>query len=363
MIPVEYYSLVYYIVLSIFVFLFGYLRLCVSNNVELDNKYINNILSLLLLLVVIFFIGLRDPYGSFMYLGDTRAYTRAYEQIASTNLFETKDIGFSLVMSIIFYLGAPIQLFYVICAFLYVIPPYFAFKRWFQENAFYALLMYVTAMSFWAFGINGLRNGLAASIFIFALAFVDKKWLMLLLMFLSVSFHKSMLLLVLMCFIAWFVRNTKYLIIAWICCALVSIFVGPGIEGYLIPYLSKLEDTRVAIYQEESLMVFANKSFRIDFFLYSSLPIWVGWYYTYKKRYKDAFYTLLLNTYILANSVWILFFMYVPFTDRYAYLSWLLMPILLLYPLLKESMIENRYRTIGAMITLNLLFTLIIFFK
>lgn len=364
MIPVEYYSSSYFIVLSGFVLLFGFLRLCIPNNANLDNKSINDFLSLFLLLITILFIGLRDPYGSFKYLGDTRAYTHTYMQIGSINLLQAKDIGFSFFMKMLFKCDISIQLFYLISAFFYVVLPYLAFRRWFRENAFYALLMYVTAMSFWVFGINGLRNGLATSIFIFALSFMDKKWLMFSLMILSVLFHKSMLLMLLIFLVSlYFIKDTKKLCYLWFACNFLCFIIGPEMKDLTMRYLSDIDDKRVSNMVSEDLAAFTSTSFRFDFVLYSAIPIGISWYLIFIKKYEDSFYVILVNIYLLSNSIWILFFMYVPFTNRYAYLSWFLMPIILIYPLLKTTTKDIPYKTIGFFISCNLLFTLIMFLK
>ena len=361
---IELYSFKYYITLSAFMFIFVYLRLCVSNdNTFFKNNSINSFLSFLLLFIIIAFIGFRDPEPDVAGGYDTKTYTSMYREIANIDFSESegKDIGFFFLMKLSNTFGFSIIFFYLMCAFLYIVPVYMAFKKWFSKNAFYALAMYITAMSFWSFGINGVRNGLAVSLFIYSLRFIDKKWIAYIIMAVSVLFHKSMLLPIIF-FLFFFVEfSTKKIISIWFVSVIICLIFGTVI-GDSITSLLEIIDTR-AQYMYDVQPEFLNNSFRFDFIIYSSLPILLGYYYIYKKKYSDRFYIQLLNTYILTNAVWILFFMYVPFSNRYAYLSWCIMPIIIIYPLLKERILKKQYKYIGLIILGNLLFTILMFLK
>ena len=125
--------------------------------------------TILLLVIATLFVGLRNPFGSWRYFGDTYKYTLIYQKIQSDPLWVyNKDFGFYYYMKFMAnFFG--IQAFYLITAILYVFPVFFSFQKWFKKYAFFAVVMYVSSMSFWSFGINGMRNGLATSFFIFAL--------------------------------------------------------------------------------------------------------------------------------------------------------------------------------------------------
>jgi hypothetical protein len=332
---------------------------------QLDNGQINQIWCIVLLLVTILFIGLRDPWGAFEYFGDTRAYSRAFENIFYIDAEAQKDIGFYYLMKF----GAwflNLQLFYLLCAFLYVFSVYATFKKWFADNTIYALAIYIAAMSFWAFGVNGVRNGLGVSCFIFALGNINKKWIMILFMLLSVSMHKSMLLPIVVYFGAYFIKKPKWSILIWSVSIIVCLVAGRQLQSLLITNLTFLDDARIETYGVETLgmeVAFSTIRFRFDFILYSAVAILLGWFYVVKKGFQDKFYIRLLNTYILTNAAWIACFMYAAFTNRYAYLSWCIMPIVMIYPLLKKQLIKNQYRFIAMLIFGSLLFTLIMFFK
>ena len=98
--------------------------------------------------------------------------------------------------------------------------------------------------------------------------------------------------------------------------------------------------------------------FRLDFIAYSAMPVLVGYYAIYKKKmHLSRFYSCLLNTYLCTNGVWMLC-MYAQFTNRIAYLSWFLYPIVLIYPFLNEDWGPTRYKTLTKVFTYHLCFTL-----
>ena len=367
MIPISYYTAVYYIFTSSITLILC-VRLFTEKNTNLENEFKNKAWSTLLLLVTILFIGLREPWDFNQYFGDTVRYTRRFEQLAmsaSTDLSGARDVMFLYFMQF----SASfmnVSMFYFLCAFLYVYPVYATFKKWFSSFAVYALFIYVASFSFWGYGINGIRSGLAASFFIFAIGNVNRKWLMLLFMALSASMHLSILMPIAIFFISFVVKNAKWVIIIWFASIAVCLLAGYTILNLVYLFMPGIVDEgRAATYLMMGELrdeVLDNIRFRPDFILYSAIPILLGWYYM-KKGYKDRFYTHLFNTYVLTNAVWIALFMYAPYTNRFAFLSWCIMPIVMIYPLLKKKIMKNQYRFIGYLIFGNLLFTLFMFIR
>jgi hypothetical protein len=334
MIPVEYYIPTYFACLSIVV-LFSTIPLLKYNQLNKFPKANLYLGSIFMLVVVIGFIGLRDPWGHWLYFGDTSAYTRTYELMQQGTILEfNKDFGFYVFMKLCSQIMG-VQGFFITAALIYVGLPYLTFRKWFGQYAFFALAAFVSAMSFLAFGINGVRNGLASSIFIFALGHRDKKWLMYGVMILSITFHKSMMLPMSSYIIVSYYKNTKVLILFWILVIPISLIVGQGIENLVSTLLSAdtfLDDSRAESYfTGDDQNIGYKQRFRWDFVIYSGLPILLGWWLLFKKRFQNTLYIHLLNTYIIANGIWILL-IYIPYTDRLAYLSWFIMPILLVYP-------------------------------
>jgi hypothetical protein len=362
MIPIEYYALVYHISLAITVIMLS-LFLFKKNLGDFYSSE-NNRYAMIVLTLIILFIGLRDPWGSWMYLGDTGAYTRTFENITIDKLLESKDYGFDLFM----YLSAQvmsIQWFYLLCAFIYVGLPYLAFRKWFNNRAWLALLVYVTAMSFWAFGINGLRNGLAAAFFIYGISFIRQPLKLTIWFVLAIGFHKSMLLPVAALVSTRFIKSTTLLIRVWLLAIPVAFFFGNSLETAIsgIFDIIGLSDKRTEnLFADELEGQATDRSFRLDFILYSSVAVYLGYYYVVKRKFNDIFYTRLLNTYLIANTVWILM-IYATYTNRTAYLSWFIMPLVLIYPLLKVQFVRKQSHWVFWIIMGSLFFTLLMFFR
>lgn len=57
----------------------------------------------------------------------------------------------------------------------------------------------------------------------------------------------------------------------------------------------------------------------------------MGYYVKFKYQLEDKLYDTMLNIYLTCNGIWMLC-MYAQFTNRIAYLSWFIYPILLVYP-------------------------------
>lgn len=319
--------------------------------------------TIFMLIVVILFIGLRNPYGSWRYFGDTYRYTTIYLNIQRDPSWNYgKDYGFYYYVKFIsnFF---NVQTFFLITAMLYVLPVYFTFYKWFKKYAFFAVLLFVTSMSFWPFGINGIRNGLATSFFLFALAFYDKKWLLYSLVGLSISFHTSMLLPSLALILVHFYNNTKVFIYVWLASIPVSFLFGKqliNVINFLITSSVGRIDGR-GDFSGVDNSILAKSLFRIDFIMYSAIVIYLGYYFLFKKGFKSDFYTKLLNLYIISNTIW-LYFIYFPYTNRLAYLSWFLIPVLIVYPIIYSNHIKNQSYFMAGSIMVSLIFAWLLAF-
>lgn len=317
--------------------------------------------TVLLLIVVTLFIGLRNPFGSWRYFGDTYKYTTIYQNIQNDPLWvSSKDYGFYYYMKFLanFF---NIQMFFLITAVLYVFPVYYAFQKWFKKYAFFAVVLYVSSMSFWPFGINGMRNGLATSFFLFALAYYNRKWVMYMIIALSISFHTSMVLPTLALVIAQFYKNTKVLASIWLASIPISFLFGRKllmVINFLVTSSIGLVDDRGDFSGIDS-SVFARSSFRIDFIFYSGIVIYLGYYFVYKLRFKNDFFSKMLNIYIITNTIW-LYFIYFPYTNRVAYLSWFLIPVLVVYPIIYATNLKNQSYFMAGAIAISLFFVWIL---
>ncbi|STD53409.1 EpsG family protein [Empedobacter falsenii] len=357
------YTPFYYLLITFFTFIFS-LPL-------LKLKYVNNIPKIIerggvfiFLIIPILFIGLRDPYDNDIYFGDTIRYTYFYEYLNRTEPY--KDIGYYIYMY--FFkniLHFSIVLFYVSTAFLYVYIQYLAVKKMHLKNTLYLLIVIVTTMSFWNYGVNGIRSGLASALFLYGLT-LSNKYVRIILFISSFLIHKSFLLPIAIFYLVPLYGNVKFYIRIWIIAVFISIAIGPLILNFVSSNLSFLiseSDDRVNTYIANSSTSTEGGRFRIDFILYSMIPIILAYYYIFYKKYNNNFYTRILKLYILTNTIWILL-IYANFTNRFAYLSWVLIPILLIYPLIKQNnLLKNQNLFLWCIIILNMGFTLLMFYK
>lgn len=60
--------------------------------------------------------------------------------------------------------------------------------------------------------------------------------------------------------------------------------------------------------------------------------------------------------YCVANAFWVLV-INAAFSNRFAYLSWFLMPIVIMYPLFKYKIVPDQYKMIGLVIISYFMFT------
>jgi len=367
MIPVVDYTTAYYVALCVVLIAFFLPRL-MAKSIDFNGRIALNVFTIIVLAIAILFIGLRDPLGAFEYFGDTRAYTRTFQEIKFGNRTEfTKDMGFYVYMKLIASF-ASVQLFYLISAFIYVYLPYLTFKKWFREHAIYVLIAFVVSMSFWSFGINGLRNGLASSIFLFSLKYFDKKWIMYALMLLSITFHKAMLL-PFLAFLGsgFFIKSERKALLFWLVTIPISILFRGFLENLVELIFSGdsiIQDKRAVIYfSKEAESLKYETGFRIDFVLYSAVAIFIGYWAIIKKGLENKLYRQLFRTYVIANGIWILL-IYAPYTNRIAYLSWFLMPIIVTVPFISEikSQISNNKQKLIYVLYGGLIFTLIMQF-
>ena len=151
----------------------------------------------------------------------------------------------------------------------------------------------------------------------------------------------------------------------WLLSIPISLVAGPQIGAF---FGGLGFDDRMASYtsqdnMEEFAELFSHTGFRWDFLLYSSMPVLLGWYTIFKRGISDSFYYSLLSTYVYSNAFWILV-IYSVSSNRFAYLSWFLYPIVLAYPLLKFPVFKQSHsRKTAAIFILQLLFTVVMLIR
>ncbi|WP_299216930.1 EpsG family protein [uncultured Aquimarina sp.] len=338
--------------------------LCLLNSFVLPVNSVKNLLftnlaGYSIFFGVILYLGLRPINGH--YFGDTINYaTHYYRYILGGEILSDKDIFFHVFMK--FCAGiVNIHIFFVICMFLYVYPLFRISKKLFKEYWFYAFFMFVVSFSFWTYGVNGVRNGIATSFFLWGLCYKDKKIIMALFFILSASFHKTMLLPIFAFLITYLYNNPKFIFVGWLTCIPLSLILS----SVWISFFSSIgfADDRLTGYltSEAESGTFASTGFRWDFLFHSAFAVFAGWYFIYKKKFEDKFYYQLLNTYLICNGFWILIIK-ANYSNRFAYLSWFMMGLIIIYPFLKERFFENQHFMIGKVMFVYFSFTYLMYY-
>lgn len=281
------------------------------------------------------YIGFRPVNEIFV---DMTTYAMVFERYAYGFDHVAKDPVFHY-LTLILASFLDVNLYFFACAVLYVAPLYLASKKLIGRYWIYCFLFLVGSFSFWAYGTNGIRNGIAASLFVYGLSrarFSEKViWVAV-----SIGFHLSMLIPAVCFVVAHFIKSPRICIGIWLVCIVMSITAG----SYFANLFSgiALDDQRLDyLTAEVEQGVFSQTGFRWDFVLYSAAPIIAGWYYTLRKGFSDPTYLRIYSTYILSNSFWILIIQ-ANFSNRFAYLSWFLMGIVMCYPILKQRIFANQ---------------------
>lgn len=228
-----------------------------------------------------------------------------------------------------------------------------AMRKFFPKDTLIAMILYCGTFCVFGGAVNGIKNGMALSVFLCALAYWDKWKVYIPLLLLSLGFHHSMQLSVAAFILCKLYKNTKHYCLLWI--------LGIIIASAHISYFQIL----FAGYTDESgrgYLITNSDSwvtgFRPDFILYSAVPILIGWWITKKIKIPlSNKYRFCFNTYLVMNTVWMLC-MYSAYTNRIAALSWAIFPILLLYPFLNIQLGGRQYKYVTWVVWGQLSFTM-----
>lgn len=310
-----------------------------------------------LLLFSVFFIilfGLRPISGR--YFGDTRVYANRFEMLQNYGILNadgSDDVGADWLFDIILKVCVEIMdvhLWLLLLMCCYIILIYKGCKKIDRKHGALLMLFCIGSFEFYTFSVNGVRNGIACSIMIMAIAALCKRKIVVaaILCFIATGFHKSAILPAATLFFSYYVRNPKYMFIAWLTAIGVSLAVGGQIDAMLS---TMSYDERLAgnLQGDEADGVIMEHRFRWDFLLYSSMPIILAWYTIFKRKLFDCTYLVLLGTYMYANAFWVLAIRAI-FSNRIAYLSWFIYPIVLAYPLLNFEVFKKNHSKKTALI-------------
>lgn len=259
-----------------------------------------------------------------------------------------------------------VSVYFTVIMFGYMFFALGGLRRLFGNNTYGALLFYMGAFSFFTYATNGIRNGLACSIVILAISFIAterKNYVAYALLCMAAFFiHKSSALPIVCSMAALFIKNPRPLIYFWFLSIMLSVVARGAIENF---FTGLGFDDRLSGYVQAA-DAYADQGFkggfRPDFLLYSFMPILLGMVVTSKTGTSDRTYRILLSTYTLANSFWVMM-MNAAYSNRFAYLSWFLYPVVIAYPCLRMNVWgKSQGRIAGTILMAHTAFTLFMTF-
>lgn len=356
--PALYYPIFIY---SLLILSLGYSISIGGRGTNFIQQNSNQNILLIYIFIFVLLVGLRPISGR--YFGDTANYepgynafingTRTFDKDSEDWFFEWMQFQCSKVMDV--------HGFFLLIEFLYIVPVLWACYRLVPNHYILMFFFCMGAFSFFSYGTNGIRNGMACSLIIAALACINEnikyKIVAIVLCFLAFNIHRSTVLPIACLVISFLVKDTRYIVGWWLLSIFLSLVVGDNIEAFF----AGLEfDERMERYSSQNVdaSLFSSTGFRWDFLLYSSIPIVLGYYVVCIRKVWDKNYLMLLHTYILCNSFWVMMIR-ASYSNRYAYLSWFMYALVLAYPCLKLPVWKEQGTVAALVFFAHFIFTFV----
>lgn len=301
----------------------------VVNFTTLHNKNVNIIVQLVCYsvsaIIISYAIQARD------FVGDTINYENTYFNICNTG-FEYPSIGFHSLNLLLCNVDFKFLLFIV------PIIGYFSYLFLIRKNHSHLLPLYFLLItmniSFLQLNSSGIKQGISISFMIISLAFLSKGGLFKAIFFgvISTTFHWATTPFLMLIFITTLIQNKlsiRYLVAILFLVSLGSFWgVFDVFSSYANLFMSN--EDKVNAYIGSATDSNYRTGFRLDFFLYSIIPLLIIRFTVWKSFTDNTYLKTILSCYIILNSA-ATFLNFIPFSDRmYAY-SWSIIPILLIY--------------------------------
>ena len=314
-----------------------------------ENK--DNILLPILFAAILSFWMANRPLGTGIF-GDTGTYSSGYM------ILEPYDVKFSWkgewfwqwLMVACKLLGLDYVGWFAVVYAIYVFSALACVKILMPNKTMLGMIFVWTSLMYYSFGVNGIRNGMACHLLLIGFAFILKGralfWLGAGLCLLAFGTHRSTMLPIAAFVVGRFLlKDARYAVYFWLLSIPVSLVAG----GAVTSFFSGLGfDDRMAGYAnpEADTSGFSHSGFRWDFLFYSMWPVVMTWVNCVKRKCTDNWYRVLSITYCLSNAFWVMVIR-ASFSNRFAYLSWFIYPIIIAYPLVNIDTWEDQDRKTG----------------
>ncbi|MCR5464845.1 MAG: EpsG family protein [Bacteroidales bacterium] len=330
-----------------------------------DNSYQTRgsgwLIPFLISLAFAIWLGFRPISG--MAFGDTANYAMEYPRLGvhDVKMDWNSEWIWQWLMVGCKSAGLSVSMFLLVVELIYVLTAFFAAKRFMPSDPMMGMLFVMGSLMFFSFGVNGIRNGMACHIVLLAISLLlDDKYVWgILLSLVAFGIHRSTALPLVAVFVAILgFRDFRYAMAFWILSILISSVAGDTVSGF---FASLGFDDRMTQYVSiRDMSQFSKKGFRWDFLLYSAAPVFMGWYICVYKKLQDNWYNVICMVYSLCNAFWIMVIRSA-FSNRFAYLSWFIYPIVIAYPLVNLHVWDKQDRNTGWILLAYVGFTGLMF--
>ncbi len=286
----------------------------------------------ILLLVITFFFGTRGEFVGIDTPNNVKYFTG---KVKINNLSDLKDIGIYFISILISKISKNIDVFLTAIAVLYIIPIHSSIKNLKLKNPLIFFFFLFSLFFFKSMGTNTIRQGLAFSIFLYGLTIYlkDKKVVAYILFAISFIFHASIIIPIVIFLAALRIKKLKWPFLIYGLCTILAIanLKANTILGQ-IPIVNILVEERLDTYYIDKGNY--RIGFRPDFWLFNTIFTVIG-YITLKNidKFNSVFlsknYKVFFVAYVLLSSFFFLMFS-ARFSDRFGFLSWMFIPLLLL---------------------------------
>ncbi len=332
-----------------------------SSDYKLQDRGSSILFPLILCFGLVFWIGMRPVSGAF---GDTVNYAMEYSTMDPHSVYMdwSGEWVWRLLMNGCKMVGLSLQTFFTIVAAGYILSAFLAVMLFMPRDPMLGTLFLLGSLMFFPFAVNGLRNGLACHLVLLgAVLLLSDKWIPgTLICFLAFGIHRSVILPIAAIVFAIFVtRNVRFALIFWLFSILVSLVAGGAVTNF---FASLGFDDRMSQYVTINDMgQFSRVGFRWDFLLYSAAPMLMAWYVCIKQKASDNWYDVICMVYCLCNAFWVMVIRSA-FSNRFAYLSWFLYPLVIAYPLVNLEIRYDQDRFTGLVLLAYAAFSMFMWF-